>query len=134
MDYKEMTHEDMAKLIENKFPSATVWSEGGNELISRAAVKVNLPDYNCPCPHIHTIIYFPNKFGASIIRHDFSYGASDCLFELGVILFESKDKRDWELYFGTDITKDVLGYLNLDEVLETLTKIEKQKELFQNEL
>lgn len=60
---------------------------------------------------------FENGYGASIVRHSFSYGNEDGLWELAVI------DRDGNLSYSTPITDDVLGNLTEDEVNETLIKI-----------
>lgn len=64
---------------------------------------------------------FPNGYGASIIRHNHSYGGRDGLFELAVI--EGTNQKDWELVYDTPITDDVLGNLTLPEVLVEVERI-----------
>ena len=59
---------------------------------------------------------FPNGYGASVIRHVYSYGFEDGLWELGVL-------KDGDLCYDTEITEDVLGYLSDDEVNDYLEKI-----------
>ena len=63
---------------------------------------------------------FENNYGASIIKHNFSYGHEDDLFELAV-LYDSK------ITYSTEITGDVLGYLDNDEVLAILNQIKELK-------
>ena len=66
-----------------------------------------------PHPHVEGVISritFDNGFGASVVKHDFSYGGKDGLYELAVI-----DKKG-DLTYSTPITDDVVGYLNEDEV------------------
>ena len=58
-----------------------------------------------------------NGYGASIVRHGFSYGNSEGLWELAVI------GKDGDLCYDTPITDDVLGYLSEEEVNSTLAKI-----------
>ena len=65
---------------------------------------------------------FDNNFGASVVRHDFSYGHEEGLWELGVIEFTG-DK--WNLTYETEITDDVIGHLSDEDVSELLTKIEQ---------
>ncbi len=62
--------------------------------------------------------HYENGYGASVICGPFSYGGSDGLFELAVL------KGD-ELCYDTPITSDVIGYLQWEEVLELLRKIEE---------
>lgn len=60
---------------------------------------------------------FPNGYGASVIKHDGSYGHQDDLFELAVL-------KDGEgLCYDTPITGDVIGWLDNQEVLDLLKKI-----------
>jgi hypothetical protein len=66
---------------------------------------------------------FDNGFGASVVQHQFSYGGDDGLFELGVIKFREDDK--WDLCYETEVTDDVIGYLDEDDVQSLLTRIEE---------
>lgn len=58
-----------------------------------------------------------NGYGASIVRHHFSYGNARGLWELAVL------GKDDEICYDTPITDDVLGHLTESEVNETLQKI-----------
>lgn len=58
-----------------------------------------------------------NGYGASIVKHEFSYGNSQGLWELAVI------GKNGNLCYDTPITNDVLGYLTEEEVNSTLVKI-----------
>lgn len=60
---------------------------------------------------------FPNGYGASVVRHQYSYGADDGLWELAVL------GRDGHLTYDTDITNDVEGWLTWDEVEALLDSI-----------
>lgn len=64
---------------------------------------------------------FENNYGASIIKHCFSYGNEDDLFELAV-LYNGK------ITYSTEITGDVLGYLDNDDVLIVLNQIKELEE------
>jgi hypothetical protein len=64
---------------------------------------------------------FDNNYGASVVRHDFSYGGNDGLWELAVIKYE--DNGSWNLTYDTPITDDVLGYLTEEEIDEILEQI-----------
>ena len=66
---------------------------------------------------------FPNGYGASVVKHKFSYGYEDDLFELAVI--KNYDDGDYHLCYETPITDDVLGYLTNDDVLKTLKQIKE---------
>ena len=70
---------------------------------------------------VQKIYKFDNGYGASVIRSDYSYGGSSGLWELAVLKFD--DDGDWSLNYSTDITDDVLGYLEWDKVEETLKEI-----------
>jgi len=59
---------------------------------------------------------FPNGYGASVIKHSYSYGGKDGKWELAVL------KGD-ELCYDTEITDDVLGHLTTGEVNAILDKI-----------
>ena len=62
---------------------------------------------------------FPNGYGASVVRNQYSYGGEEGLFELAVL-----DEYD-ELTYNTPITNDVLGWLSEGDVLRTLNRIEE---------
>lgn len=64
------------------------------------------------------VVDFPNGYGASIIRGAGSYGGDKGLWELAVT-------KNGNLCYDTEITDDVLGCLEEDEVLETMEKIAK---------
>ena len=64
-------------------------------------------------------IIFENGYGASVVRHEYSYGGKDGLYELAVL------SNDGELTYDTPITDDVLGYLTTNEVTEILIKIQQ---------
>ena len=67
---------------------------------------------------IQSIVNFENGYGASIVKHGFSYGGKDGLYELAVL------KGDG-LTYDTPITDDVLGYLTEKDVTEVLIKIQQ---------
>ena len=71
---------------------------------------------------VQYLFKFENGYGASVVKHDFSYGGKKGLWELAVIKIESVDK--WQLCYTTEITNDVLGWLSNEDVIETLNKIE----------
>ena len=66
---------------------------------------------------------FKNNFGASLIKHDGSYGYNIDLWELAVIRFYKND--EWYVTYDTDITDDVIGDLSDEEVRELLTRIQE---------
>ena len=73
--------------------------------------------------HVHDgiqqVYKFENGWGASVIKHSFSYGGSDGLYELAVL------DTTGDLCYTTDITDDVLGYLEWKDVVHTLERIQK---------
>lgn len=73
----------------------------------------NIEDLN----GVQAIVKFDNGFGASIVKHNFSYGGSEGLYEMAV-LDENND-----ICYSTSITNDVIGYLNEEEVSDYLNKI-----------
>jgi len=60
-----------------------------------------------------------NGYGASIVKHSFSYGNDQGLWELAVL------GKDGSLTYDIEITDDVLGYLSEEDVNETLLRISK---------
>lgn len=64
------------------------------------------------------IFEFDNKYGASVVKSDYSYGGKEGLFELAVLY-------DNELCYDTPFTDDVIGYLTEDMVSDLLDRIEQ---------
>jgi hypothetical protein len=62
-------------------------------------------------------IEFPNGYGASVIRGPHSYGGERGLWEVGVT-------DGGRLTYATDITDDVIGWLDESEVAALLDRIE----------
>ena len=69
---------------------------------------------------IQARLVFENGYGASVVRHNFSYGGKDGLYELAVI-------KDDDICYSTPITTDVEGYLSEDEVSGLLKQIQELK-------
>jgi|TARA_R110001592_G_scaffold314559_3_gene590214 hypothetical protein len=61
---------------------------------------------------------FTNGYGASVIRHKFSYGWDKGQWELAVT-----EGDDNELCYTTDITSNVIGYLSDEQVDDYLKQI-----------
>ena len=68
---------------------------------------------------IQKVYGFPNGYGASVIKHDNSYGSKENLWELAVL------NGAGELDYSTPITDDVLGRLTWENVYNTLTTIKE---------
>ena len=67
---------------------------------------------------VKTRIYFENGFGASIVKHDYSYGGKDGLYELAVLF-------DDEIHYDNPVAAgDVRGYLTEEEVSKLLIEIQ----------
>jgi hypothetical protein len=60
---------------------------------------------------------FDNGYGASVVRHEYSYGT-----ELAVIRW---DGSDFDLNYDTPLTNDVIGHLTESEVGDLLRRISK---------
>lgn len=66
---------------------------------------------------IRTRVQFKNGYGASIVKHERSYGGNEGLYELAVL------KND-RICYDTEITQDVLGWLSEAQVEDTLNRIQ----------
>jgi hypothetical protein len=64
-------------------------------------------------------ITFDNGYGASVVKHEFSYGGKDGLYELAVL------NEDGDLTYETPITNDVIGYLREIDVTDVMEKIQQ---------
>lgn len=60
-----------------------------------------------------------NGYGASIVRHSFSYGSKQGLWEVAIL------DKDGSITYDTPITDNVLGYLTEEEVNEILLAVEE---------
>ena len=69
---------------------------------------------------VQAIAEFPNGFGASIIKSDFSHGGKSGLFELAVL-----DNDTGNINSTTDITDDVIGWQDENDIDRVLTAISK---------
>lgn len=70
---------------------------------------------------VQAVTFFPNGYGASVIKGPHSYGGPSGLYELAV-LKGSEGKSS--LCYDTPITNDVMGYLSPPDVTALLHKIE----------
>ena len=71
---------------------------------------------------VQYIFRMPNDYGASVVKHNGSYGHANDLWELAVLHFNGSNSN-WDITYDTPITYDVLGWLSDEEVIETLDKI-----------
>lgn len=69
---------------------------------------------------IHATTFFPNGYGASVVRNAYSYGGDQGLYELAVL---DGDAKTWSLTYKTPITEDVLGSLTPEDVTRVLREI-----------
>lgn len=73
---------------------------------------------------VQYIFRFENNYGASVVRHYFSYGHEQGLWELAVVRFYDDSMR-FDIDYDTPITDDVLGYLNEEEICNVLRQIKE---------
>ena len=64
---------------------------------------------------------FDNGYGASVIKHRYSYGSNQELWELAVLDFSREPNG--ALTYDTPITEDVVGYLTDEAVRNLLEQI-----------
>lgn len=75
---------------------------------------------------VSNVFKFENNYGASVVKHRWSYGSHNDLWELAVICFDETGK--WDLNYDTEITDDVVGFLTDDEVCALLERIKNLDE------
>lgn len=73
-------------------------------------------------------IFFMNGYGASIVRHRFSYGNESGLFDSAVL---RGDRINSDIAYDTPITDNVLGHLSEEEVFSYLRKIKDLEQTHQ---
>ncbi len=66
---------------------------------------------------IQAIMSFPNGYGISVIRHSFSYGHQDGLYECAVL------SADGSLCYSTPVTSDVIGHCSPDDITRIMGEI-----------
>ncbi len=74
---------------------------------------------------IQYVFRFENGYGASIIKHWFSYGHENDSWELAILKFDGDETS--HICYDTELTDDVIGYLSDERVRSYLGDI---KELF----
>lgn len=68
---------------------------------------------------------FPNNYGASVVKHEFSYGYYDDMWEVAVIKFLDSSNTNWIIDYSTPLTKDVIGWVKWIDTYEILRDIMK---------
>jgi hypothetical protein len=64
-------------------------------------------------------LYFENGWGVSVVKHDFSYGGKNGLYELAVLF-------DNEIHYDNPVAQgDVVGYLREEDVTDAMLVIQK---------
>jgi hypothetical protein len=65
-------------------------------------------------------IQFDNGFGASVVKHQYSYGGDRGLYELAVL------DSNGEVHYDNSVANgDVIGYLRPEDVTGVMEKIQK---------
>lgn len=75
-----------------------------------------LKETNYPNDGVQHVYAFPNGYGASVIKTDYSYGGKNGLWEIAVL-------KDEEICYTSGITDDVIGHLSWDNVEDYLLEI-----------
>ena len=71
---------------------------------------------------VQEIYRFPNGYGASVVKHDFSYGHQWNMWEMGLLKFNNEGEK--RLMTHSPYFEDtVIGYLDDAEVLKLLNWI-----------
>ena len=83
-------------------------------MIGQSRYLVENNDFNGGTQRVYK---FPNGYGASVVRHQGSYGFKSGLWELAVL------DSSGDLCYSTPITNDVIGYLTDEEVILKLNEI-----------
>jgi len=84
-----------------------------------SALKPFLVESGTHMGGFYFVFKFDNKYGASVVCHEHSYGGKVGLWELAVL------DADLNITYETPITQDVLGWLEWEKVLDILFQISK---------
>ena len=68
---------------------------------------------------------FENGYGASVIKHKYSYGGEEDLWELAVLKYD-KDGNG-HICYSTEIADDCIGWLTDEKVRDLLGRIKELK-------
>jgi hypothetical protein len=79
-------------------------------------------DINTVNRGMQVLFRFPNNFGISLVCHSFSYGNDSDEFEIAIINYNSEDNDDWDIFYTTELTQDVLGYQSKEDVIDVIQK------------
>lgn len=71
---------------------------------------------------VRATVSFDNGYSASIIRSEYSYGGNSGFYSG---FYELSVLHDGELVYDTEVTGDVLGWLDEDGVTEAMAKISR---------
>lgn len=71
-------------------------------------------------------MFFPNGYGISVVRFKTPFGGGSYTngdqWEVAVLM---GNDEDWDLCYDTEITNDVIGYLDKNEVTDIMEQIQK---------
>ena len=67
-------------------------------------------------------MFFENGYGVSVIRGPFTYGGSEGLWEVAVL---RGSEEDYEVYYDTPVTDDVLGHKTESEITEAMRQVQE---------
>jgi hypothetical protein len=70
---------------------------------------------------VYARMMFPNGYGVSVVRHKFSYGGPQGLYELAVL------DKNGDLTYDTKVTNDVVGHLDVDDVTKYMILVQGLK-------
>jgi len=67
---------------------------------------------------VQHVYEFDNGYGASVIKHDYSYGGKSGLWEIAVL-------NEGDICYTSGITEDVIGHLAWTKVEKILSEIKQ---------
>ena len=70
---------------------------------------------------VQKLYRFANNYGASVVRHAYSYGSESGLWELAVLKYDGVKSS---IVYDTPVTSDVEGFLTEEKVDALLEQIE----------
>lgn len=99
-------------------------------MLPRKGEEVRVEDLAFVCnertfgPHYHSVVIFPNGWGASVVYGEGLYGTGPRGDSYEVMLIRGSDNAEWELQLDDDWPKGWLSGMQVNEQLKEISLLE----------